>query len=151
MNKVLSFVLVLCCIFTVYSWVFDDSTPINAVGVAVTVDSYGNKKDVNGYIIPEYMDDELSGEFYNAGSKPLGFITDVATAFDGMRGGIVSIISTSTKMTETVVNAITTFNTNLENTFASIFNFDEIGSWWDDIWLSFESNADEEGGSRGRR
>ena len=61
------------------------------------------------------------------------------------------MISTSTKMTETVVNAITTFNTNLENTFASIFNFDEVDSWWDDIWLSFESNADEEGGSRGRR
>lgn len=141
MQKIIGFVLLLCSIFALYTWTFEpDTVVVASAGAAEREDAYGNKVDANGYVVPEYYDDKLSGEFYDAASKPLGFVNDVAIAFDNMRDGITTVITASTKMTETITGTLT-----------SIFNFNEEGSWWDDIWLSFDSNAGEEGGSRGSR
>lgn len=159
MNKIVSLLLILCSVLTLYTWVFESAEPASVSTVAYTVDENGMKKDEDGLIIPEYYDDKLSGEFYSAGSKPLELIMSVGTVFDDLRGGIVSVVSSSTSFIDNVVSSInrvtslvdtvagyvSNFNSDLSNILGGIFNFDDIGSWWDDL---FEGVTD---GSRGKR
>ena len=137
MQKIIGFVLLLCSIFALYIWTFEpDNVVVASSGVAVREDAYGNNFDEKGYVVPEYYGDKLSGEFYNAASKPLGFLNDVATAFDSFRNGVVNLISSAGTLSETLTG---------------IFNFDDPNSWWADIWKSFDSNKDNPDGYRGGR
>lgn len=143
MQRIIGFVLLLCCIFSLYTWTFEpDNVVVSGAGASVGKDAYGNNVDENGFVVPEYYDDKLSGDFYEAASKPFAFINDVAVAFDGMRTGIVAIIKTSTTATESLITAID-----------SIFNFNDDDSWWANIWnnTNDDPNADYPGGSRGER
>lgn len=116
MKKIIGFVLLLCCVFSLYTWVFEtDSLVVAGAGKAVAKDEYGNSIDVNGFVVPEYNGDNLSGDFYDAASKPLAFINNVATAFDSFRTGITDLISSAGALSDTL---------------AEIFNFEDIDSWW---------------------
>lgn len=119
MQRIIGFVLLLCCIFSLYTWVFEsDTVVVSGAGEAVAKDEYGNSIDANGFVVPEYNDSTLSGDFYDAASKPLSFINDVASAFDSFRNGITDLISSAGALSDTL---------------SEIFNFDEEGSWWSDM------------------
>lgn len=119
MKKIIGFLVLVCCFISLYFWIFEpDNIVVNGAGTSISKDAYGNNIDENGFVIPEYTDDELSGDFYEAASKPFGFIKDVATAFDSFRSGIVDMIEGAGSLSETL---------------REIFNFDEEGSWWDKL------------------
>lgn len=144
MQRIIGLFLLLCCVFSLYAWTFEpENVKVAGNGVSIAEDAYGNKMDANGFVVAEYYDDELSGEFYDAGKKPFVFINDVGNAFNGMRTGIVAIISSSTKMTEELTAVLD-----------SIFNFNDNDSWWANLWYSFDENNENDkypGGSRGKR
>lgn len=119
MQKIIGFILLICCVFALYSWTFEsESVVISGAGEAVSKDVYGNNIDKNGFVVPDYYDDKLSGEFYDAASKPLGFINSIASAFDGFRDGIVDMISSAGSLSETL---------------RGIFNFNDSDSWWNKL------------------
>lgn len=116
MQKIIGFVLLLCCIFSLYTWVFEsDTVVVSGTGQAVAKDEYGNSIDDKGFVVPEYNDSTLSGDFYDAASKPLSFINDVASAFDSFRNGITDLISSAGALSDTL---------------SDIFNFNDTDSWW---------------------
>lgn len=116
MQKIIGFVLLLCCVFSLYTWVFESDTVVVAgAGEAVAKDEYGNSIDEYGFVVPEYNDSKLSGDFYDAAAKPLSFINDVASAFDSFRNGITDLISSAGALSDTL---------------SEIFNFDDSDSFW---------------------
>ena len=140
MQRIIGFVLLLCCIVSLYAWTFEPENVIVAgTGESVSEDIYGNKIDENGFVVPEYYDDKLSGDFYDAASKPFAFINDVAKAFDSFRTGITDMISSVGTLSEALYK---------------VFNFNDEDSWWANIWYSFDENDENDkypGGSRGER
>lgn len=140
MQRIIGFVLLLCCIVSLYAWTFEPENVIVAgTGESVSEDIYGNKIDENGFVVPEYYDDKLSGDFYDAASKPFAFINDVAKAFDSFRTGITDMISSAGTLSEALYE---------------VFNFNDEDSWWANIWYSFDENDENDkypGGSRGER
>lgn len=116
MQKIIGFVLLLCCIFALYTWTFEnDSVVVEGAGEEVAKDTYGNSIDKDGFVVPEYYGEKLSGDFYDAAAKPFQFINKVATAFDSFRAGITDLISSAGALSDTL---------------AEIFNFDDTDSWW---------------------
>lgn len=119
MQKIIGFVLLLCCVFSLYTWVFEsDKVVIAGAGEAVAKDEYGNSIDENGFVVPEYNGSTLSGDFYDAAAKPLSFINDVASAFDSFRTGITDLISSAGALSDTL---------------SEIFNFNDTDSWWQQL------------------
>lgn len=115
MQRVISLVLLLCCIFSLYSWIFDDSVVVVGAGPKFAEDEYGNSIDENGFVVPEYNDEKFSGAFYDAAAEPLAFINSVANAFDVLLDGIVDFINMATSATQALSEAFTELSNTIKD------------------------------------